>query len=82
MKVTGKFVHARRVAEHFAALIEANKDNPEVPSLVDLVENGFRKIVNDSGTNNNCFIVLAEKEFDERITYPYFSFLPDDKRLT
>ena len=81
MKVSAKIVHARRIAEHMEMLIKANESNRNVASMADLFEQGFRKILNDAGENNNALIVLAEKNFDTDIVYPYFSFLPEDKRL-
>lgn len=80
MTVKAKIIHSENLARHLVAVMTANAGLP-VDQLPNLIENAIRKIIQDSGEQNNAVVVVGEKGFDERYSYPYFSFLPDDKKL-
>lgn len=78
--VKAKLAHAENLAEYLVEVIKANADAPG-HDLVHVFEHAIRKVVRDSGSENNALIILAEKEYDQSLNYPFFSWLPKDQRI-
>lgn len=94
MKISAKIVHAENVADYLVNVIQLNKGALEVSEdlaslkisvtesqLKTLIEHAIRKILHDTGAQNNAVIVVAEKDYDSEFKYPYFSLLPENKKL-
>jgi len=80
MTVKAKVVEVGRLAEHLAETLKQNGLDTDV-RVAHVLENTIRNVVANSGTQNNALIVVAEHEYDKNLNYPYFSWLPDGKRI-
>lgn len=80
MTVKAKVAEVGRLAEHLASTLKQNGLDTDV-RVAHVLENAIRNVVANSGTQNNALIVVAEHEYDKDLNYPYFSWLPDDKRI-